>query len=99
MKALIQNNTVIQLSETIFEVHSDLQWVDANEDCQVGYTYNDEVFSNTNPSPVVRTYAENRAREYPPITDYLDGIVKNDQAQIDAYIEACQAVKNKYPKP
>ena len=39
-----------------------------------------------------------RASEYPPITDYLDGVVKGDQAQIDAYIAACQAVKAKYPK-
>jgi hypothetical protein len=43
-------------------------------------------------------YKEQRAREYPPITDYLDGVVKGDQAQIDAYIAACQAVKAKYPK-
>ena len=46
-----------------------------------------------------KAYMENRALEYPPITDYLDGIVKGDQAQIDAYIAACQAVKTKYPKP
>lgn len=46
-----------------------------------------------------KSYAEKRAREYPPITDYLDGIVKGDQAQIDAYIAACLAVKAKYPKP
>ena len=44
-------------------------------------------------------YAEKRAAEYPPITDYIDGVVKGDQAQIDAYIAACQAVKTKYPKP
>jgi hypothetical protein len=44
------------------------------------------------------TYAEKRAAEYPPITDYLDGVVKGDQAQIDAYIAACLAVKAKYPK-
>ena len=44
-------------------------------------------------------YAAKRINEYPPITDYLDGVVKGDQAQIDAYIAACQAVKNKYPKP
>ena len=47
----------------------------------------------------LRTYAEKRAAEYPPFTDYLDGIVKGDQAQIDAYISACLAVKAKYPKP
>jgi hypothetical protein len=43
-------------------------------------------------------YIAKRAAEYPPITDYLDGIVKNDQAQIDKYIADCQAVKAKYPK-
>ena len=40
----------------------------------------------------------NRAKEYPPITDYIDGIVKGDQAQIDKYIADCLAVKVKYPK-
>jgi hypothetical protein len=44
-------------------------------------------------------YKRLRAPEYPPITDYLDGIVKGDQEQLDAYIAACQAVKAKYPKP
>lgn len=43
-------------------------------------------------------YKAQRAAEYPPIADYIDGVVKGDQAQIDAYIAACQAVKAKYPK-
>ena len=43
-------------------------------------------------------YKAKRAKEYPPITDYLDGIVKGDNAQVQAYIDACNAVKNKYPK-
>ena len=46
----------------------------------------------------VLTYAQKRAAEYPPMTDYLDGIVKGDQAQIAKYIADCQAVKAKYPK-
>jgi hypothetical protein len=44
-------------------------------------------------------YQRDRAAEYPPATDYLDGIVKGDQAQIEAYVNACLAVKAKYPKP
>ena len=44
-------------------------------------------------------YKAKRAAEYPPITDYLDGIVKGDTEQIQAYIDACLAVKAKYPKP
>ena len=43
-------------------------------------------------------YKSQRQREYPPFTDYLDGIAKGDQAQIDKYIADCQAVKAKYPK-
>jgi hypothetical protein len=43
-------------------------------------------------------YKEKRAMEYPSFIEYLDGVVKGDQAQIQAYIDACQAVKNKYPK-
>ena len=43
-------------------------------------------------------YQRDRTAEYPPITDYLDGVVKGDQAQIDKYIADCNAVKAKYPK-
>ncbi len=46
-----------------------------------------------------KLYQRQRQPEYPPITDYLDGVVKGDQDQINAYIAACQAVKAKYPKP
>jgi hypothetical protein len=45
-----------------------------------------------------QAYIAKRQAEYPPITDYLDGVVKGDQDQIDAYIAACLAVKAKYPK-
>jgi hypothetical protein len=44
-------------------------------------------------------YIAKRQAEYPKLLDYIDGVVKGDQAQIDAYIAACQAVKTKYPKP
>jgi len=47
---------------------------------------------------IANKYKALRASEYPPMTDYLDGIVKGDQTQIDKYIADCQAVKDKYPK-
>jgi hypothetical protein len=43
-------------------------------------------------------YKERRQAEYPDFKEYLDGLVKGDQAQIDKYIADCQAVKLKYPK-
>ena len=45
-----------------------------------------------------QAYARKRKAEYPDIYDYMDGIVKNDQTQIDKYIADAQAVKSKYPK-
>jgi hypothetical protein len=44
-------------------------------------------------------YQKRRQLEYPPITDYLDGIVKGDQTQIEEYIQKCLEIKMKYPKP
>ena len=43
-------------------------------------------------------YQELRAREYPPVADYLDGIAKADDLQVQKYIDECLAVKAKYPK-
>jgi hypothetical protein len=47
----------------------------------------------------LRDVQETRASQYPPVADYLDGVVKGDQDQIDAYIAACQAVKDANPLP
>ena len=57
---------------------------------QWGLTINDAV--------VQRAWEDLRAKAYPVPFDYVDGIVKADQAQQDAYIAACLAVKAKYPK-
>jgi len=46
-----------------------------------------------------KKYQELRTAEYPDFRDYLDGIVKGDQNQIEEYIQKCLAVKEKYPKP
>tara|TARA_R110000772_G_scaffold268335_1_gene394925 strand:+ start:531 stop:818 length:288 start_codon:yes stop_codon:yes gene_type:complete len=43
-------------------------------------------------------YKYERQAEYPDFKDYLDGVVKGDQVQIDKYIADCLAVKAKYPK-
>jgi hypothetical protein len=45
-----------------------------------------------------KEYQRQRANEYPDLKEYLDGIVKGDNAQIQKYINDCLAVKAKYPK-
>ncbi len=47
-------------------------------------------------------YIENRAREYPPLTDLADALYhqsKGDETKLTAYLAKCEAVKTKYPKP
>jgi hypothetical protein len=69
----------------------------------IAYDANDNEVSYD--AEVIQTYVNSQAyitkrqAEYPNVLDYIDGVVKGDQEQIDAYIAACQAVKTKYPKP
>ena len=48
---------------------------------------------------VPTSYADLRRAEYPPMEDLIDGLVKDDADQVQAYKDACFAVKKKYPKP
>ena len=43
-------------------------------------------------------YRRDRAKEYPDFREYLDGVVKDDKAQIQRYIDECLAIKEKYTK-
>jgi len=40
-----------------------------------------------------------RIREYPPLSDFADAWVKQDDVALEEYRQACLAVKAKYPKP
>lgn len=66
--------------------------------------YTHSVTDNTPPpksdeeSALEKCY-KNRRSAYPSCYDYLDAIVKNNDEQKQAYINACLAVKAKFPKP
>ena len=67
---------------------------------QVPFTNEETAAHNAAIAEFAKTaYIAQRASEYPPTADYIDGIVKGDQSQVNAYIAACLAVKAKYPKP
>ena len=40
-----------------------------------------------------------RKAEYPPIEEYIDGVVKGDDAQVAAYKAKCLEVKKLHPLP
>jgi hypothetical protein len=99
MKALIvpqDNGLVTQVHETGFEVAEPLYWIDCPTEVTAGWVYVDGVFTPPDTSEI---YKMQREFNYPSMADYLDGIVKGDQVQIQAYIDACLAVKAQFPKP
>lgn len=83
---------IYQLNSSVVTIRGDVAY-DADD--------NEVSYDNAAVDALVaaNAYKESRAAEYPPVTDYLDGIVKGDTAQVQAYIDACLAVKSKYPKP
>jgi hypothetical protein len=89
-------------SKPLFALYPTAKWT-LNGDAYEGLVWLSEDIQKPTEAELLswvdpNAYKAKRAAEYPPITDYLDGVVKGDQAQIDKYIADCLAVKNKYPK-
>ena len=87
----MKHEAIYKLNPSVVTISGDVAY-DKNGN-EVSYD-KDAVQSYVN----AHAYIAKRQAEYPPFTDYLDGIAKGDQAQIDKYIADCQAVKAKYPK-
>lgn len=86
-----KNTAIYKLNSTVVTIRGDIAY-DKDE--------NIVEYDNNAVEALIASeaYKEKRAAEYPDFRDYLDGIVKGDNAQVQAYIDACNAVKNKYPK-
>jgi hypothetical protein len=82
------------LTNTVYDGMEEIQSVPTGFDftyCQAwGLTIDD--------STLDQVISDLRAKAYPPMADYLDGVAKGDEAQIQAYKTACLAVKAKYPQ-
>jgi hypothetical protein len=85
------HEAIYQLNPLIVTIRGDVAY-DANEQV-VEYD-----LAAAQALVVANEYKAQRAAEYPDFREYLDGIVKGDAAQVQAYIDACNAVKAKYPK-
>jgi hypothetical protein len=86
-----KHETIYKLYPNVFTIRGDVAYDKDGQEV----TYDNNAVEALIAS---EAYKAKRANEYPPMTDYLDGIVKGDNAQVQAYIDACNAVKNKYPK-
>lgn len=97
--AKVEDGIVVALWEVpSLDCYEGITLIEAPLFVNMGASYNGSEFINPPMPEDKRSYAEKRAAEYPPVTDYIDGIVKGDAAQVQTYIDACLAVKAKYPK-
>ena len=98
MKALILDNQVVDVVAEEFPVSPEFTWMDCSDDCKASeWEVKDGKLSEI---PITKKdYTAQRRKEYNAILgEYLDGIVKDDQTQIDKYIADCKAIKAKWPK-
>lgn len=94
--AIIENSKVVNVALADQPLADN--WVES-ETAAIGDEYTNGTFATPSPTVDPFAYQRQRAAEYPPMADYVDGIVKGDAAQVQTYIDACLAVKAKYPKP
>ena len=81
-----------------FAMHGDIvEWIDSATQQPTEAEITAEV-ARLQAEYAARQYQRDRAKAYPDFREYLDGIVKGDQAQVDTYIAACLAVKARYQK-
>jgi hypothetical protein len=78
-------------------LNGEITWLDSDQTQPTEEEIRNEIVRLTYKAEV-EDYKQRRAAEYPPKEDYLDAIVKDDDVQKAAYVAACQAVKDKYPK-
>ena len=93
---------MIDLTKPLFALYPTAKWT-LNGDTYEGLTWlSDDIQKPTEQELLAwidpNAYKAKRVSEYPNITEYFNGVVKGDQAQIDKYIADCLAVKAKYPK-
>ena len=77
--------------------YDEISWKEENLPCPTKEEIINEI-KKLNLQKKLTEYKELRKNEYPDIIEYIDGVVKGDQQQIQNYINKCLEVKKKYPK-
>ena len=97
MKALILNNTVVDVVEAEFEVHESMTWMDCSDECKAGWTLEGGTLTApAEPEPL--TYSENRQAAYPSLTEQADMAYWDRQNNTTTLDDAISAVKLQFPK-
>ena len=96
MKALILDNQVVDVSQTEFPVAPDMSWIEAPDNCTLGWTLVGGVLTAP-PEPKPKTYDILREKAYPKIGDQLDDLYHAGVFSADM-IAKLKKVKSDNPK-
>jgi hypothetical protein len=92
----------IQQTEALYKIYSNITYTVGN----IAYDANNNVVSYD--VEAVQAYVDahayiaKRQAEYPPLADFADAYYwsqNGDNTKMTAYLEKCDEVKSKYPKP
>lgn len=79
---------------------SNVVWLDAHQTMPSKEEF-DEMYEAVRADAIANNYQRKRSSEYPPLTDLADALyhqANGDNTKMEAYLAACEAVKQKYPK-
>lgn len=80
--------------------YSGLNWLDTEQAKPTVAEINTEI-ERLKAAELAKYYQQPRQQEYPPLADLADALYwqsQGDDSRMTAYIAACDAVKQKYPK-
>ena len=101
MKALIFQNKVVDVSETEFDVHSGMSWVDCDDNVKIGFSYNGSSFVSNAPSSdeVAATNLQllrKRRNQLLKETDYLALSDQTLSSNMSTYRQALRDITKTY---
>ncbi len=95
-KGLIFNNTLMDVVEVAFEVHSSMKWIDVPDDCTSEWTYANGTVSYVEPEDT-RTYADLRKHEYSKLNQF-EMQFNDDRDGTTTWVDKINEIKERYPK-
>lgn len=94
MKALIQNNKVVDVQETEFEVHESLSWVDCDSSVKIGWTYDGTSFETNIPTRTAEDLLNDLRRSRNKLLSETDWWVLPDRTATDEQLAYRQALRD-----
>jgi hypothetical protein len=98
MKALLLNNTIVDIVETEFEVHSSMTWMDCDSSCKTGYILDNGSLVEAPEIVILElTYAEKRKQEYDKLNQWE--MQFDDQRDgTSTWVDSINEIKERFPK-